>query len=110
MHSFPGREAVIAEDGHVGHGAVLHGCQVGRNALIGMNSVIMENVEVGEDCIIAAMSFLKAGTITPPRTMWAGTPARMLREVSVAELEWKRRGTCEYQALARRCIAGLTPC
>ncbi len=110
MHSFPGREVVIEEDGHVGHGAVLHGCHVGRNALIGMNSVLMDNVEIGEGCIIGAMSFVRAGTVTPPQTLWAGSPARAIREVTLQEAEWKRRGTFEYQQLAQRCRRGLEPC
>ena len=110
MHSFPGREGIVEEDGHVGHGAVLHGCRIGRNALVGMNTVIMDNVEVGEGCIVGAMSFVRAGTVTPPGTLWAGSPARMLREVTPEEAQWKQRGTLEYQTLARRCSVGLAAC
>lgn len=110
MHSFPGRECVIEEDGHVGHGAVLHGCRVGRNALIGMNAVIMDNVDIGEGCIIGAMSFVKAGVVAEAGTLWAGVPARMLRPVTDKELAWKSLGTADYQALAQRCLTGLEPC
>lgn len=110
MHSFPGRDVVVEVDGHVGHGAVLHGCRVGRNALIGMNTVIMDNAEIGADCIIGAMSFVKAGTVTEPATLWAGSPARLVRAVSERELAWKTRGTQEYQTLAQRCREGLSPC
>ena len=110
MHSFPGRECVLAEDGHVGHGAVLHGCQIGRNALIGMNAVVMDNAEVGENCIVGALSLVRAGAVLPAGTLWAGAPARQIREVTPTEVEWKRRGTREYQALAQRCRSGLQPC
>ncbi|WP_165191471.1 phenylacetic acid degradation protein PaaY [Caulobacter soli] len=110
MHSFPGHEAVIEAAGHVGHGAILHGCRVGRNALIGMNAVIMDKAEIGADCIIGAMSFIKAGTVTAPATLWAGSPARPVRAVSEQERAWKSQGTQEYQTLARRCLEGLSPC
>ena len=110
IHGFPGRDVVVEEAGHIGHGAVLHGCQVGRNALIGMNTVIMDNAEVGENCIVGAMSFVRAGAVLQPGTLWAGVPARLMREVTAAELEWKHRGTLEYQALAERCRIGLEPC
>ncbi len=102
VHSYPDKDVVIAEDGHVGHGAVVHGCTVGRNALIGMNAVLMDDVQVGADCIVGAMSFVSEGTALPPRTLWAGTPARQIRELSDREIGWKSEGTQIYQHLALR--------
>jgi len=102
VHSFPGKDVVIEENGHVGHGAVVHGCTIGRNALIGMNAVLMDDVVVGEDCIVGATSFVKEGTELPPRTLWAGCPAKQIRELSDREIEWKTRGTAIYQHLAQR--------
>src|SRR5690606_2165065 len=61
MHGFPDSDTVVEEDGHIGHGAVLHGCRVGRNSLIGMNAVLMDGAVIGPDCIVAAMAFIKAG-------------------------------------------------
>lgn len=110
MHSFPGRAVGLAPNAHVGHGAVIHGCAIGRNALVGMNAVVMDNVEIGEDSFIGAMSFVKAGSIVAPRSLWAGVPARYVRDLTEAELAWKVRGTAEYQALAARCRAGLIAC
>jgi len=110
MHSFPGRTVIVETNGHVGHGAVLHGCSIGRNALIGMSAVIMDNVVVGEDAIVGALSFVKAGTVIAPCSLWAGSPARHVREVSDKELAWKIAGTAEYQALAARCLTGLIEC
>jgi phenylacetic acid degradation protein len=109
MHSFPGRDAIVEEDGHIGHGAILHGCLIGRNSLIGMNSVVMDGVELGENSIIGAQAFVKAGTIIPPRSMVVGAPAKVIRQVSDIELEWKTKGTKEYQILAQNCLAGLKP-
>lgn len=102
LHGFPGTDTVVEEDGHIGHGAVLHGCHIGRNVLVGMNTVVMDGVEVGQDSIIAAMAFVKAGMVVPPRSLVVGTPARVLRQVSDEELAWKVEGTRQYQELAQR--------
>ena len=109
MHSFPGRDAVVEPDGHVGHGAILHGCIVGRNALIGMNAVIMDGVELGAESIVGAQAFVRGDSVIPPRSMVVGSPAKVIREVSEKEVAWKTRGTAEYQKLARDCLAGLRP-
>jgi phenylacetic acid degradation protein len=102
VHGFPGTDTVIEAWGHVGHGAVVHGCTVRHNAMIGMNAVVMDGAEVGESAFVAAMAFVKAGFVVPPRTLAAGIPARVLRELTVEEIEWKRTGTREYQNLALR--------
>ena len=107
MHGFPGTDTVVEEDGHIGHGAVLHGCRIGRNALIGMNAVIMDNAVVGESAIVAACAFVKAGAEIPPRSLAAGTPAKVIRELSEAEIAWKADGTRTYQDLARRSLATM---
>ena len=107
MHGFPGTDTVVEEDGHIGHGAVLHGCRIGRNALIGMNAVIMDNAVVGESAIVAACAFVKAGAEIPPRSLAAGTPAKVIRELSDAEIAWKADGTRTYQDLARRSLATM---
>ena len=110
LHSFPGREVTVEEEGHVGHGAVLHGCMIGRNALIGINAVIMDNVTIGHDAFIAAMSFVASNKAIAPATLWAGVPARFVRDLRPDEVEWKSRGTREYQELATRCLKDLRPC
>lgn len=61
MHGYCDTDTIVHENGHIGHGAILHGCVVGRDALIGMNSVIMDGTVIGEESIVAAMSFVKAG-------------------------------------------------
>lgn len=102
LHGFPDTDTVVEENGHIGHGAVLHGCHIGRNVLVGMNSVVMDGVQVGADSIIAAMAFVKAGMVLPPRSLAVGAPARVLRQVSEQELAWKVEGTRQYQELAVR--------
>lgn len=102
VHCFPGKGVIVEEGGHVGHGAVLHGCTVGRNAMIGMNAVVMDDAVVGESSIIGAMAFVKAGMQVPPRSLAAGIPAKVLRELSDDEIKWKSEGTRIYQQLAQR--------
>jgi phenylacetic acid degradation protein len=104
MHGFPGTDTVVEEEGHIGHGAILHGCIVRRNALVGMNAVINDNAEVGESAIVAAMAFVKAGMIVPARSLVAGVPAKVVRTLTEQELAWKVEGTRSYQELTRRSL------
>ncbi|GGM52937.1 phenylacetic acid degradation protein PaaY [Longimycelium tulufanense] len=108
-HCFPGSSTVVEQDGHVGHGAVLHGCRVGRGALIGMNSVLMDHVVVGERAFVGANSFVKSGFEVPAAHLATGSPAKVLRELTEDEMAWKANGTRVYQDLARRCRKTLKP-
>ena len=102
MHGFPGEDTVVEVDGHIGHGAVLHGCRVKRNAMVGMNAVVMDLAVVGEESIVAAMCFVKAGMQIPPRSMVMGAPARVVRTLTDKEVAWKSFGTAQYHQLAVR--------
>ncbi|MBS98041.1 MAG: phenylacetic acid degradation protein PaaY [Oceanospirillaceae bacterium] len=110
MHGFPENETVIEEDGHIGHGAILHGCHVGRNAMVGMNAVVMDGARIGEASIVAANAFVKAGFDCPPRSLLMGSPAEVKRELRDDEIAWKGEGTAEYQRLTKRCLESLELC
>ena len=101
MHGFPGTDTIVEENGHIGHGAILHGCTIKRNALIGMNSVILDNAVIGENSIIGANSLVKNGDKIAANSLALGSPAKVIRSLSAKELEWKIDGTAEYQMLAR---------
>jgi len=103
VHMFPGITVLLEEGAHIGHGAIIHGARIGRNSLIGMNAVIMDEVEIGEACIVGALSFVKAGEKIPPRSLLAGNPAKILKEVSDEMLAWKTAGTRLYQTLPEDC-------
>ena len=107
VHGFPAHDTVIEENGHIGHGAVLHSCIVRRNALVGMNAVVMDDAEIGEEAIVAASAFIRAGMKVPPRSLAAGVPAKILRELTEQEIAWKREGTHTYQDLTKRCLASM---
>lgn len=108
MHSFPGKDCIVERDGHIGHGAVLHGCRIGINAMVGMNAVVMDDAVIGEASIVGAAAFVAADFECPPRSLVIGVPATIKRTLTDKEIEWKTRGTIEYQQLARRCRATLT--
>jgi phenylacetic acid degradation protein len=110
LHTFPLKEVVLEEDAHIGHGAVLHGCTVKRGALVGINAVLMDDVVVGEEALVGAASFVRAGFIVPRRTLVTGAPARAVRELTDEEVAWKAQGTREYHELAVRCLASLKEC
>jgi len=110
IHMFPGVTVVLETSAHIGHGAVVHGARIGRNALVGMNAVVMDRAVVGAESIVGALCFVPAEMIIPPRTVVAGNPARVVKEVSDAMLQWKTEGTRLYQSLPGRLHASLEPC
>ncbi len=107
MHSFPNKDCIVERDGHIGHGAVLHGCRIGVNAMVGMKSVVMDDAIIAESSVVAACSFVPAKFECPPRSLVMGTPAKVKRELSEQEINWKSQGTVEYQELVVRCKSSL---
>ncbi|WP_411895849.1 transferase hexapeptide repeat family protein [Winogradskyella sp. A2] len=107
IHMFPGKSITLKESAHVGHGAVIHGANLGRNCLIGMNTVIMDDAEIGDESIVGAMAFVKAETKIPKRSMVVGNPAKVVKQVSNEMIAWKTKGTQLYQQLPADCHATL---
>ena len=101
IHMFPGVTVLLKEAAHIGHGAIIHGASIGRNCLIGMNAVIMDNVQLGDECIVGALSFIKADEIFENRSLIVGNPAKKIKEVSDDMIEWKSKGTELYQQLPK---------
>lgn len=99
VHMFPGVTVLLKEGAHIGHGAIIHGATIGKNCLIGMNAVIMDNADIGDESIIGALSFIKASDKIEPRSLMAGNPAKLIRQVSDEMLAWKSEGTKLYQQL-----------
>lgn len=107
VHMFPGKSICFRTGAHVGHGAVIHGANLGLNCLIGMNSVIMDDAEIGDECIVGAMAFVKAESVFPARSLIVGNPAKAIREVSDEMIAWKTAGTRLYQQLPADCHQSL---
>ncbi len=110
IHMFPGTTVLLKQGAHVGHGAIIHGATLGKNCLIGMNSVIMDDVEVGDECIVGALCFVPAETKIEKRKVVVGNPAKIVKDVSDEMIAWKTKGTALYQKLPADCYATLKPC
>ncbi|MFA7505942.1 MAG: transferase hexapeptide repeat family protein [Burkholderiaceae bacterium] len=109
VHSLWDFDCVMASRSHIGHGAVIHAAYIGHDALVGMNAVVMDRARVGEQAIVAAMSFVKIDGEVPPRTLVSGIPARVVRELSPGQIAGKGQGTDLYVELAQRCQEGVRP-
>jgi phenylacetic acid degradation protein len=110
LHSFPSEECVVESEGHIGHSAVLHGCRVGENSLVGISAVVMDGVVIGKGAIVGALSFVPSGLRIEDGMLAMGVPARILREVTKVEIQWKSRGTAGYRDLARQSIETMEQC
>ncbi|GGH77714.1 phenylacetic acid degradation protein/carnitine operon protein CaiE [Filimonas zeae] len=110
LHMFPGATVLLREAAHIGHGAVIHGAEIGKNCLVGMNSVVMDEVVLEEECIVGALSFIKAGEHHTRRSLIAGNPAKKIKEVSDEMIAWKTRGTELYQMLPADMLQHWKPC
>lgn len=110
VHMFPGVTVLLKEGAHIGHGAIIHGAVIGKNCLVGMNAVLMDNVELGDECIVGALSFVKGGERLPPRSLLAGNPAKIIKQISDEMIAWKSEGTKLYQQLPQQCLDTLKLC
>lgn len=110
IHMFPGVTVLLKASAHIGHGAIIHGATIGRNCLVGMNAVIMDEVELGDECIVGALSFIKQGEKIPMRSLVAGNPGKIIKQVSDEMMAWKTQGTGLYQQLPNQCFETLREC
>ena len=110
VHMFPGVTVLLKEGAHIGHGAIVHGATIGKNCLVGMNAVIMDEVELGDECIMGALSFIKQGEKIPSRSLVVGNPAKIIKQVSDEMMAWKTEGTQLYQQLPQQCQTTLKTC
>ncbi|MCH7304067.1 gamma carbonic anhydrase family protein [Acinetobacter sp. Ac_3412] len=108
IHGFPQSVTLVEEMGHIGHAATLHGCRIGKNVLIGMNSVILDYAEIDENSIIGANSLVKTKDQIPANVLAMGSPAKVVRDLTEQERAWKIKGTQEYIELAQRCLNSMT--
>ena len=110
IHIFPGKDVILEENAHIGHGAIIHGSYIGKNSLVGMNSVIMDDTVIGEECIIGALCFVKGEMKIPNRKIVVGNPAKIKGEVSDDMIKWKKKGTELYQNLPKECRELMKEC
>lgn len=107
VHMFPGKSIVLEAGAHVGHGAIIHGANLGPNCMVGMNAVIMDGAYIGKNTIVGAMSFVKAEMQVPANSLVVGNPAKVIRELSKEMIAWKTAGTALYQQFPADCHESL---
>jgi carbonic anhydrase/acetyltransferase-like protein (isoleucine patch superfamily) len=110
IHMFPGVTVILHKNAHIGHGAIIHGAEIGENTLVGMNAVVMDRVKIGKECIVGALTFIAADTQVPDRKMIVGNPGKIIKDVSDDMIRWKTEGTRLYQQLPQECRNTLKPC
>ena len=103
IHMFPGKSITLKKGAHIGHGAIIHGANIGANCLVGMNAVLMDDVSLGDECIVGALTFIKGGTEIPNRKMVVGNPAKIIKDITDDMIAWKTKGTALYQKLPAQC-------
>jgi phenylacetic acid degradation protein len=102
LHTFPNKGTVLHPDTHIGHGAILHGCEICSNVLVGMGSVLADDVKINSNCLIGARSFVNSGVEIPPNNLVMGAPAKIVSPITADQLEDMAKGRALYQELARR--------
>ena len=110
IHMFPGITVLLKEGAHIGHGAIIHGATIGKNCLVGMNAVIMDNVELGDESIVGALTFIKQDEKIPARSLVTGHPGKIIKEVTDEMIAWKTEGTKLYQALPKEMFESWREC
>lgn len=101
VHTEAGSPAVIGRDVSVGHGAVVHGCRIGDGCLIGMNATVLTDAVVGEQTLVAAGAVVLEGAVIPPRSLVAGVPAKVRRELTDEEIAAMRGNSERYVTRAQ---------
>lgn len=110
IHMFPGVTVVLKAGSHIGHGAIIHGATIGQNCLVGMNAVIMDNVQLGDECIVGALSFIKADEVFESRSLVVGNPAKKIKDVTPEMIQWKTEGTKLYRQLPKDMFESWKAC
>jgi len=107
LHTDPGFPLIVGAGCTVGHKAMLHGCQIGENSLIGMGATILNGAKIGNNCLIGACALVTEGKEIPDGSLVMGSPARVIRDLDPATIEGLRQSARHYQQNMRRFRAGL---
>jgi len=109
FHTDPGHPLTLGQGVTVGHQAMLHGCTVGDNSLIGIQAVVLNGATIGKNCLIGAGALISEGKHIPDNSLVIGSPGRVKRELSADEIAGLRRSADHYVDNGRRFASGLQP-
>ena len=109
LHCDPGFPLVIGPHSLIGHQAMVHGCTIGSNVLIGIGAIVLNGCRIGDDCIIGAHTILAENKVIPPGSLVVGVPGRVIKPCTPAQLAKVREDVADYVRNGRRFAAGLKP-
>ena len=107
MHTDMGCPLTLAENVTVGHQAMLHGCTIGDESLIGIGAIVLNGAKIGKNCLVGAGSLVTEGKEFPDGSMIMGTPAKVVRQLTPEQIEGLRRSVQHYIDNKNRFVAGL---
>ena len=107
LHADTGQPLVIGERVTVGHQAVLHGCTVGDESLIGIGAIVLNGAKIGKNCLVGAGALVTEGKEFPDGSMIVGAPAKVVRQLTPEQIELLRHSAQHYIDNARRFCSGL---
>ncbi len=102
VHVAPGYPTIIGNGVSIGHNAIIHGCEIGDNVLIGMGAIILNGAKIGDNSIVGAGSLVTQGKIYPPNSMILGSPAKRIRDLNEDEVQSIRDNAEEYLDTMKR--------
>jgi carbonic anhydrase/acetyltransferase-like protein (isoleucine patch superfamily) len=108
LHTDPGFPLSIGEKCTIGHRAVLHGCEIGDNSLIGMGATLLNGAKIGRNCLVGANALVTEGKSFPDNSLIVGSPAKVLRELDQDAAAHLAESAARYVANWRRYVKGLT--
>ena len=108
FHTFPETSVILHPNSHVGHGAILHGCEIGSYVLVGMGAIVADRVKINPECMIGAGSFVPFESEIPSGSVVVGSPAVVIKALSPAQLDQIKKGLSIYQDLTRRYLKSFS--
>lgn len=108
LHTDPGFPLIIGADCTIGHMVMLHGCRIGRSSLVGIGAIVLNGVVVGEECMVGANTLIPEGKEIPPRSVVMGSPGKVVRQVTDADLARIQLAAVRYRDNWRRYVAGFS--
>ena len=107
VHVDKGFPVTVGSGVTVGHSAVIHGCSIGSNSLVGMGAIVLNGAKIGRDCIIGAGALVTQSMLVPDGSLVIGCPGKIMRQVTGQEIEANRRNAQAYMEESRKCVAGI---
>ncbi|WP_297110922.1 gamma carbonic anhydrase family protein [uncultured Devosia sp.] len=109
LHTDTGFPLTIGDNVTIGHGAIVHGCTIGDNSLIGMGATVLNGAVIGKNCLIGANALVTEGKVIPDNSLVMGAPAKVVRDIDTAGVAALTASADRYVNNAKRFVAGMKP-